>query len=477
MNEGFQLPREVNDTITLAHLIYSDRLLGLKKLARLIDPSYHNFDIALKEHYARTGLNFITIPYDDPYFYSYAGIDACMTAQLYRLFTDEISSKLYTLYKLEMRSQRALFDMERVGIKVDLRYLNYLNEQYLDYMRQIKEWAIQAYNTDLTSRNDVISGLMDVGWQPTVRTEKGNISIAAEVLKQFPHPLAETYSKFKRIQKYNSTYVENVRSCVTESGIVHCSIKPVGAITGRMSIANPPLQQLPRSATVRNIFKAHRGMKFVSIDYDQMELRLLAHYTEDELLLKSFESSDPHTETAKAIYRVDEITKEQRQITKNATYCIVYGGGADKLAYTAKIELEYAQDFMKAYLDAFPKVRDYGQTLINGSVYDEDKDRHCIETMYGRLQWTDSEHLYRFRNYIIQGTAADVLKESIAHMHNDESLSLAMRLPIHDEVVFEIDEEDAKELLESAKEYMTAEQFNPTLTVSGNIMDRLGEKF
>ena len=244
-----------------------------------------------------------------------------------------------------------------------------------------------------------------------------------------------------------------------------------------MSIANPPLQQLPRSATVRNIFKAHRGKKFISIDYDQVELRLLAHYTEDSGLLKSFESSDPHTETAKQIYQTNEITKEQRQITKNATYCIVYGGGPSKLAYTAKIELDYATDFMNAYLAAFPKVSQFGDVLIRASVLHEDKKKYCISTEYGRLQWTDEEHLYRLRNYIIQGTAADVLKESIMHMHREPSLKDAMRLPIHDEVVFEVDELDAQELLKLAESFMVVEKFNPTLTVSGDIMDRLGEKF
>ena len=213
-NEGFTIPQTIHDTMTLAHLLYSDRLMGLKSLAKLVDPSYHNFDIALKDHYSETGYDFKTIPYDDPFYYCYAGMDPYVTHQLCRIFLKELShqtTNLQNLYVNEMDSQRALFDMERVGIKVDLRYLDFLNEKYLNFLDVSKKWGKEVYNTDFTSRNSVISGLMDVGWQPIILTEKGNISIAKDVLSLFKHPLAETYIKYKKIQKYNSTYVEGIK--------------------------------------------------------------------------------------------------------------------------------------------------------------------------------------------------------------------------------------------------------------------------
>ena len=477
---GIEIPRHKLDcTLTMAHLLQSYRAVGLKRLAPMIAPAYAQGEKYLADVMKEGNWNWATVPLEHPAYWGYGALDTVITASLWEMFKPRITAdeQLSELYQTEMGSQFAMADMERRGFKVDVEYLGELQTKIAQYVSDVENWAKSEYSVDIRRAAQVINAMQQDGWEPVVLTPTGRPSLSKEALETVTHPLGEALLEMKKQEKIGSTYVKNLLEYADKDGIVHCNMRPLGTITGRMSITDPALQTLPRTKTVRHAFMARPGKKLVLVDYDQMELRIIAHYTKDPILIDACNSEDVHTTTAQQIYRTEDITKEQRQLTKNATYTIAYGGSYDTLAKTAKIAAADARDFMVSYLDTFKGVADLQKAMYNETPYDDAAERYYIRTQAGRIQWAEKNKRYALVNYLIQGTGADVMKEKINEMQFNPTLGDTMLLPVHDEVVFECDEELADEVLAEAIECMTDERYNPVLSVSGDIVDRWGDKY
>ena len=477
---GIDIPRHRLDcTRTQAHLVRGYGPTALKSLAKSIVPNYAHGERYLKQVMQEGKWDWGTVPITHQAYWAYGALDCVLTAVLWHEYSEVIDkdAKLKNLYRVEMGSQFAMTDMERRGIKVDLEYLHHAEEQLSAYVKSVEDWALQNYSIDIRSNAQLIRAMQRDGWQPTVLTPTGRPSLAKEALATIDHPLGQAYSELKHQEKVLSSYVRNIMSFAAEDGTIHCNMNPLGAVTGRMSVTDPALQTLPRTKQVRHAFMARPGKKLILVDYDQMELRLIAHYARDPKLIEACNQPDVHTTTAQQIYRKEVITAEERQITKNATYTIAYGGGPKKLAETAKIEFDQARDFMASYLDTFHGIRQLQDYMYQEAPYDHEKLLHYIRTDAGRYQWADKQKRYKLVNYLIQGTGADVIKTKIDQMQYDDVVGDTMLLPVHDEVVFEADEEDAQDVLERAIEIMTDDRYNPVLTVSGDIVDRWGDKY
>jgi len=477
----------VDDTRTMAHLINPARLTGLKALSKSLDPRAAAGQDQLNALFKSHDVNWETVPIDHPSYWAYACLDTVLTARLWESMQHDI--KPYAaLYDVEITAQVALMEMQRKGIRYDEQYTRDTSKRLRAWAHEARAWAIDTYteqmrriNPDLPKSYEFNIGstpqcaaiMTEDGWEPESYTAKGAPSMTKEVLEHVDHDLAKTIVKLKHSEKMASTYFDNFLE-LADGDLIHPKMNPLGTTTGRMTVTDPFLHGLPRDALVRDAFIPRDGNKLIMIDYDQMEVRILAHYSGDANLKAACDSGDIHTFTAQQIYKTEQITKLQRQLAKNSAYTIIYGGGGIKLAATAGTTVAAAKEFMRLYGEQYPNIGPFRHKLEksaahNGNYLD-------VRTRHGRLQRASVDKPYVLTNYLIQGTGADVLKSKIAE------LSLAgfgkyMVLPVHDEIVFDVPADDAEEIMHDAIDIMTDTTFDPTLTVDGQIHDRWGDKY
>ena len=479
--EGIDVGRHrVHDTRIIAHLTNNVRFNGLKSLAAsLVDSDANFLDHELKAGMKTHGWNWRTVPITFPAYWQYAALDPILT---YRVW-EEHQSELYEfapLYDIEITVQQQLTDMEKRGALVDVEYCK---DAIMGLESEMDELAERCRDFDVqspTSNQQVIKAMLKDAVVFTKRTEKGNISLDEEVLKSLDHPLAELVIKYRHAKKICGTYLQNFIKLSDKDGYLHPDVNQLGARTGRMSVGRPSMQNLERSSLVRDAIIARPGHKLVLIDYDQIEYRLMAHYAGMESIREAaIAGVDLHTVTARLIYNVDEVTKEQRQITKNATFAKIYGAGIETFAETAQIPVVEAETFMAQYDLSNPEVPHFITELIRQVKVREDEEGVAyVTTHYGRrLRKHKGRGEYVLVNYLIQGTAADVLKEKMMRL-SLEGLDDYLIMPVHDELVFDIPEDEIDELVPRLVEAMEEHtRFSVPLTVGVEIVDRWGDKY
>ena len=288
------------------------------------------------------------------------------------------------------------------------------------------------------------------------KTATGFYSTSADILEALrdKHPILEWILENRELSKLKSTYVDALPAAVdSNTGRVHTSYSQIGAVTGRLSSNNPNLQNIPiRTETgrrVRNGFIADKGNLLLSVDYSQIELRIVAHMAEDEAMLKAFRAGeDIHATTAAAIYDIDldKVTKEMRRHAKAINFGLIYGMSAFGLARSTELTLSEAEAFVKAYFEKFPGVKKY----LDG-IRRQAAEIGYVETLLGRkryfpalqgkinVQLKNREEREAI-NAPIQGTAADIMK--LAMLKIPSALKAAglkgkMLLQVHDELVLE----------------------------------------
>ena len=470
----------IHDTMILSSLEYPLRKVGLKELAKKYDSRYAAAQSALDNFMSEHGYGWHDVPINADVYWIYAGMDTILTSMLFKDVHPKIKRdpELYDLYQVEMQCMMEVMDMEKRGLKVDIEYLHGLQNKYDEYIKSVEDWATKEYKIDIRKTNQLRDALLKDGWQPTKYTKTGKISLAAEVFEDFDHPLSNAYTSMKSSEKINSTFVGNLLKFSDENGIIKSSIKQIEARTGRMSITEPALQTMPRTAMIRNAFIPREGNKLVAIDYDQMELRIAAHYAKDQKLIDACNQADVHTTNAKLIYGLDEIEPDQRQLAKNGIYCVIYHGSVDTLAATVDVSHSEASRFKHGVFQAYPGIKRFMDESSKTNNWNSEFKAYWIRTRDGRYEWaTSGKSKYMLTNYMIQGTGADILKKKIVYMGTEPLLKSSMILPMHDEVLFEVPEDKALECLNLGLQYMEDDSYNPTLTVSGDIIDRWGDKY
>lgn len=435
--------------------------------------------------------SFARVPIEDAADYAIA--DAVLLHPLREsLLADFQTARIRELYEeIELPLIPIIADMEMHGVLLDMPYLEALSAELDERLRAIEEevYELSGYGEfNINSLNQLNEVLFDVLKLPTEglrETKTGNYSLTASVLEDLRpyHPIISMILDYRHLGKLKSTYVDALPALVNpQTGRVHTSYNQTGTVTGRFSSADPNLQNIPirsdEGRRIRKAFIAAEGHQLLAVDYSQVELRILAHYSEDEALLEAFrQGQDIHTSTAAAVYRVpmEEVTFEQRSFAKSVNFGLMYGMSAFRLANDSGLSRTEAQAFIDTYFEQFPGVKAY---LDRSRAQAHEKG--YVETLLGRrrhfpeLQSQGKDKVSHVRraaaereaiNMPIQGTAADILK--IAMINLDQALTMGgyqaqMMLQVHDELVLEVPDDElnavvplVRDVMESAYELKT----------------------
>lgn len=376
---------------------------------------------------------------------------------------------------IEVPLVRVLAKMEEIGIAVDRAELESLNAALVTecaaLTAQIKEDAGEDFNVNSTLQLREI--LFDkLGLTPQKKTKTGYSTDAASLEKLLgQHPIIEHLLRYREVEKLRSTYGEGLLAEVAPDGRIHATFNQTVARTGRLSSDAPNLHNIPvrteGGRAFRRAFVPGPGYELLVADYNQIELRCIAHLAEDPGLIAAFESgSDIHNETAARIFSVpnDEVTTEQRSKAKMVSYGLAYGMEAYGLGQRLAIPTEEAADILAAYFVAFPSVKSYMEATVA-----EARERGYTETLFGRRRQIPELSSSNFRirqagerqamNAGIQGLAADIFKVALVALDRaleERAFGSRLILQVHDEVVLEVPPAEHDEVAELTRTTLTA---------------------
>ena len=427
------------DTMLLAWILDPDHKVGLDALSK----KYLNHEMIHFKDTVKKGENFSNVALQEAS--KYASEDAYITLKLYEklyplLWNTEIEKELKNI---EIPFIDVLINMENRGINIDIEYFEKLEiklEGKLENLtNEIYELAGERFNINSTKQLAFI--LFEKLGLPTKKKTKTGYSTNEAVLNSLKeYKIVHKLLEYRELFKLQSTYIKPLQ-VHNQNGKIYTSFLQTGTATGRLSSKDPNLQNIPtnKDINIRNGFIASEGKWLVSLDYSQIELRLLAHFSEDKTLIDAFnENKDIHLETAVKIFG-EENAKEHRSIAKSINFGLIYGMGARKLADTINVSNKEAKEFIEKYFASFPTVKNF----LN-SQKELVKKRGYVETLLKRRRFFDFKTVNSFMasnfereavNTIFQGSAADLIKLAmieIEKLGNDD-----MILQIHDELIFE----------------------------------------
>ena len=464
------------DTMMEAYVLNSsDNRYDMESLAL----KYLGISTSSFEEVAGTGkhqLTFNQIPIEKAT--PYAAEDADIVMQLHEKLLPQLSAHkdlLKILQIIEMPLIKVLARMERNGVCIDAQFLH---EQGLKFSKRIIELEEHAYKLSGTVFNlaspkqlqEILFGKLKL--PISKKTPNGQPSTAENVLQQLAldYPLPKTILEHRALSKLKSTYIDGLLSQINPQTMrVHTSYNQAVTNTGRLSSTNPNLQNIPirteQGRRIRQAFIASPGHKIVSADYSQIELRIMAHLSQDKGLLKAFSDGDDiHTTTAAEVFGVSlgEVTNVQRRRAKAINFGLIYGMSAFGLAQQLNISREQAQNYIDLYFARYPEVKTFMQTTR-----DKAKRYGFVETLFGRRLYVPDINSSNFArisaaeraaiNAPMQGSAADIIK--IAMINIDKwiqktKLNVKMIMQVHDELVFEIAKKDVKKAISYIQKYL-----------------------
>lgn len=485
---GIQLPLErCHDTMLMSRVIDPTRSAALKRLsAQLVDPRAAALQGQLDDAMKAANYDWSTVPLDFTDYWMYAGLDCVLTRQVYDILLPRVQTEAAQAYDLELSVSSVCGKMEDHGIKVDTARAQKKHDELLDYCVELTEYCQRYYGVNPGKNAEVIAYLQDQGFVFTTLTKGGSISLDAEVLDSVDHPFAHLVLKRRKAQKIARTYLRHFFEDVDEDDRLHPSVNFVAARTGRMSMSDPNLQNLPRTDTnemaslVRSCIIPAHDHTLVFADFDQIEWRVFASLTESQELIDAFGGDDFFTVMARGIFNDESIMKKdpRRQITKNALYAIIYGAGDKKFAWTAGISLAEAKQF-KALLDnRYPAIRQLQQRLTR------EAETNLHETgvaflkgpLHDRRFAIDDDAVYKLINYYVQGTSAQVLKLKLTQLAQ-AGLQDYLVIPVHDEVIFEVPNDVLDDVIQTIHNVMNDYTlFRTPLTAGIAIGQRWSEK-
>ena len=413
----------------------------------------------------------------------YAAEDADITYKLYQVFKKKIEELNIDslMYNLEMPLLEVLMKMEEQGIRLDTDLLRKLSKTHNEQLRQLQHAIFESANEEfnLNSPSQLGTVLFDrleihkeLNLKRPPRTKTGQYSTSEKILERYSiHPIVENILDYRKLSKLINTYLDALPGLVSEkTGRLHTSYNQTVAVTGRLSSSNPNLQNIPiRSEIGREIRKAFipskPNFKILSADYSQIELRIMAHLSGDKTMIKAFKDNlDIHASTASLIFDipVEQISEDHRRKAKEINFGIIYGMSSYGLASRLHISNEEAQDFIMNYMATYPDVQAFMQKSIKNA-----REQGYVETMMKRRRYlpeikSDNRQIREFAertaiNTPIQGSAADLIKKAMIEIQmfiEQENLETAMLLQVHDELVFEVREDQAESLMLKIKEIM-----------------------
>jgi len=428
---------------------------GLKNLSfHHVDKSAPDSDSALKDLFKANKWSvkegWKNIPASHPTLVHYAGTDVILTARLFPKLRDEIKRQTMDhLVKYEHTILKLVVAMERRGMRIDVAYAEQLVESMTAEEKRnigiVRSFGVDNHN----ATKDVAEGLQNLGVTLIETTDSGALKVDKMILNAIADDekagnagmLAKAVMAAKNNAKWRDSYVIASLESMDSNGRVHPKINSLQARTGRMSVNNPPLQQLPSGGdAIRRMFLAEEGCRMSSIDFSGVELRVLAALSQDPVMLKVFrEGADLHQTTA-------DNTGVTRKVAKTVNFGKVYGAGPKTLARQSGLSVEEAQKVCDLFDSTYKGVTEFSHKLA----YPVKKGhRNYVITHTGRKLPVDAERPYAALNYCIQSTARDILGKAMIDVADQGLWDYAM-LPIHDEILFSFPEEQAVELCRHA---------------------------
>ena len=401
--------------------------------------------------------------------------DSDITFSLRGVLKKKLNDKdLYDLFsKVEMPLVNVLADMEASGVSLDEKYLSGLSQEIAEEIATLEKniYSLASEEFNINSSKQLRLILFEKLKMPVIKRTKTGPSTDEGVLRVLAEkePLPKELLRYRTLSKLKSTYVDSLPALINKStGRIHTSFNQTITATGRLSSSNPNLQNIPirtvMGRKIRKAFVAENKMHLIlSCDYSQIELRILAHLSGDEVLTKAFiDDRDIHKFTASLVYGVseDDVTKEMRVSAKTVNFGIVYGMSAYGLSRDLGIDVAVAAKFIESYFNRYPRVKEYLDEKI-----EEAKNKGFVTTMLGRRRYipeinSSNAAVSNFAkrtavNTPIQGSAADLIKLAMIDVHKKLSaFDTKMIMQVHDELVFEIDKKELKEFAGVVKNSM-----------------------
>ncbi|MFA5085364.1 MAG: DNA polymerase I [Candidatus Omnitrophota bacterium] len=407
----------------------------------------------------------------------YSCEDSDVTLRLKTILEKDISQKNLDelLYKVEIPLIEVLAGMEMSGVSIDKEYLSNLSREMdrkLDKLTgKIYELAGEEFN--INSPKQLSAVLFEKMKLPVIRRTKTGISTDEEVLTKLAlsHPLPEKLLEYRELSKLKSTYVDSLPDLINPAtNRVHTSFNQTVTATGRLSSSGPNLQNIPirteEGKKIRRAFIASdKDRLLLSADYSQIELRILAHLSQDANLVKAFkDGSDIHAYTASLVFGVKEsdVTSGMRGMAKTVNFGILYGMSPYGLSQSLKIDVNKAKEFIDSYFERYPEVKFYLEGLI-----EEARQNGYVTTLLGRRRYIPEINSPDMRmrqfaertaiNTPIQGSAADIIKVAMISIHerlSKKKLATKMIMQVHDELVFDVPKNELKEVYGIVKDGM-----------------------
>ena len=480
------------DTMIMAWLLNSGSKVGLDALAK----KFFNYEMKPFKSMVKKGENFSHVDIESATFY--ASEDAWMTFMLYKAL-----NKMFNLSSLDHLKEEAkdveypfintLIAMEQRGIKLNIERLNNLQNTLSEQVKELTTEIYRVSGSEFNIKSTQQLGAIlfgELGLKGGKKTKTG-YSTNEAVLQSLKdeHEVIPKILEYRTVQKILSTYALPLLKLakMDNQSRIYTSFLQTGTATGRLSSKEPNLQNIPvrteLGRSVREAFVAKEGYKLLSIDYSQIELRLLAHFSKDSALMESFNNGvDIHRATAIKLFGEEE-AEAKRSYAKSVNFGILYGMGAKKLSYELGITSKEAKEIIIAYFNNYPTVKGFLE-----KIQEDVKKIGYVETILKRRRMFDYENATGMQkasfmresvNTVFQGSAADLIKLSMLKIEaymKKEVIDGAMLLQIHDELIFEIEKDSVDEVGEKLKEIMESIlELEVPLVCSVNIGDSWGE--
>ncbi len=457
---GIELRGPMFDTMIAHYLLQPELRHGMDYLAEI----YLRYrTIHYEDLVGGKGKNQIDIRFVDlDLLCDYAAEDADITFQLKEILEKEIHQNglQQLFYEIEMPLMKVLARMEQNGVRIDSEALRLssvvLTGEMIELEKQIHELAGYEFNVSSPAQvGEILFDRLKLD-EKAKKTKTGQYSTSEDVLEKIrsKHPIIGKILEYRGLRKLLSTYIDALPQLINQStGKVHTSFNQTVASTGRLSSTNPNLQNIPirdaQGKEIRKAFIPDEGCVFLSADYSQIELRIMAHLSGDANMLEAFNSGhDIHTATAAKIFKkpIEEVTSDMRRKAKTANFGIIYGISTFGLADRLSIPRSEAKELIEGYFTTYPDVKRYMDEAIQRA-----KEAGFVETIFGRKRFLadiNSQNSivrgYAERNAInapIQGSAADIIKIAMVKIQNrleKENLHTTMTMQVHDELNFNV---------------------------------------
>jgi len=471
---GVEPSKNILDTLRVSHLLDPSTPNALKGWGEEnygIAATYHE-DLVSEylTHYKLKSYEHVPAEIMDPY----AANDTVLTKALAYKYVPVVKKQVGKLFDLEMKLISVVMDMEREGIKVDLEYVQDLQQRVVIRQRAISDQIYKAVGKpiDLGSSKQLgnyfyerlgIGAKIDTKKKSVFITEKGNFSTGKKALQAIRHSegsvVAQYILKWRELETLNNTFLRNYLK-LAHKGRIHAHWNACGTITGRFSGSGPNLMQVPKDDKIRRIFLPDE--RFIDMDFSQIELKLMAHISGEQGMIDAINAGqDLHDYTAsqllnKPIETIDKGGKE-RKLAKAVNFGVIYGIGTGGLSILAEIPMGTAKKYLNIYFDKYPSIRSY----FDGQKKFAEKNEY-VQTLFGRRIGV-KDRFHAAPNYVIQGTGSDMMKLSLykAWLYVKE-VGGSIRNTIHDQILYD---GMGLEHVEPLREIMQDYNFSMPITV------------